>query len=131
MSPELDELLVKTFPLLYQDRNAPMNRTAMCWGFDVGDGWFSIIWHASQKIEKILREKYAGVEHPPRASQVKEKFGTMRFYMSSGDDDIWAITDAAEAASVGVCENCGALGSIRDDGWLRTLCDECHETRRD
>ena len=33
MKEELDKKLVKAFPLLYGDRSAPMQSTAMCWGF--------------------------------------------------------------------------------------------------
>ncbi len=39
MKEELDKKLVEAFPLLYGDRNAPMQTTCMCWGFP-GDGWF-------------------------------------------------------------------------------------------
>ena len=43
MKQELDELLCAKYPLIFKDRNAPMTQTAMCWGFDCGDGWFTII----------------------------------------------------------------------------------------
>jgi hypothetical protein len=43
MKKELDELLCKKYPEIFKDRYAPMNQTAMCWGFDCGDGWYNII----------------------------------------------------------------------------------------
>lgn len=43
MREELDAKLVADYPELYRDRNAPMNQTAMCWGFDCGDGWYQLI----------------------------------------------------------------------------------------
>ena len=43
MKQEFDELLCKQYPKIFRDRHAPMTETCMCWGFDVGDGWFNII----------------------------------------------------------------------------------------
>jgi hypothetical protein len=40
---ELDEALCARYPLIFKDRNADMRTTAMCWGFDCGDGWYNII----------------------------------------------------------------------------------------
>lgn len=136
MSPELDKRLVETFPLLYRDRHASMRETCMCWGFDHGDGWFDIIWEASSKIEPIIAsliEKYKDdkdfQEYPPRATQVKEKFGTLRFYMSSETVEISKIIDEAESKSEVTCEDCGKPGVLRKGGWLRTLCDEHSQGR--
>jgi len=45
MKQELDNKLVKAFPLLYGDRNAPKQSTAMCWGFpgdDCHENWDEI-----------------------------------------------------------------------------------------
>jgi hypothetical protein len=54
MNQELTLRLVKRFPVLYQDYRSPMTQTAMCWGFDHGDGWFEIIWQLSLAIEEEL-----------------------------------------------------------------------------
>lgn len=43
MNHRYDKYLVKKYAPLYQDRNASMTHTAMCWGFEVGNGWFNII----------------------------------------------------------------------------------------
>ena len=43
MRKELDEALCAKYPLVFRDRHAPMQATAMCWGFDCGDGWYTII----------------------------------------------------------------------------------------
>ena len=43
MKKELDEELCRKYPLIFADRNKPMTETAMCWGFDCGDGWYTII----------------------------------------------------------------------------------------
>jgi hypothetical protein len=63
----------------------------------------------------------------PRASQVKEKFGTLRFYMDHGCEEIWQHISQAERESAVTCEDCGAYGEIREGGWIRTLCNDCEK----
>ncbi len=148
MTPEKDNELCQKFPLLYADRAGSMRTTAMCWGFDCGDGWFDLVYKLSEKLEKII-EKYqcdicgnAGKEgHKPacqwklegygfpRASQVKEKFGTLRFYMTHESPEMWVAIELAEELSAKTCEVCGNEGSLRDNGWWRTLCDQCQNER--
>lgn len=43
MRKELDEQLCAKYPLIFKDRNAGMQNTAMCWGICTGDGWYTII----------------------------------------------------------------------------------------
>lgn len=43
MSPELDDALCKKYPEIFVDRRGKPSATAMCWGFDCGDGWYAII----------------------------------------------------------------------------------------
>jgi len=57
------------------------------------------------------------------ADQVKEKFGTLRFYYSGGDDVIDGMVQMAEAMSSVTCEECGAPGKTNDKGWLSTRCE--------
>ncbi len=43
MRKELDEALCAKYPLIFRDRHENMQVTAMCWGFECGDGWYNII----------------------------------------------------------------------------------------
>lgn len=127
MRNELDEKLVKAFPNLYSDRDADMMATCMCWGFNVGDGLFDLIWDLSSKLEPLI-VKYKA-EHPdeecyPRALQVKEKFGGLRFYMTSATDEMWDLISEAEHKSYRICEVCGKKGRVRNRGWLKALCNK-------
>jgi len=60
------------------------------------------------------------------AIQIKEKFGTLRFYYNGGDDTIGGMVRMAESMSSVTCEECGNPGKTRGPGWIRTLCDH-HE----
>lgn len=125
MNKEHDELLCKKFPNLYRNRCGKMTETCMCWGFECGDGWFQLIYDLSEKLE-------AGILKLPEedrqfccASQVKEKYGTLRFYMHSSTDEMDKFITEAEHNSAEICEVCGAPGKLRAKyGWFYTSCEE-------
>lgn len=152
MKKELDEALCKKYPKIFRDRYGDMRTTAMCWGMCVGDGWYNIIdnacWLVQQHIDharktraRILRKKRKGealhewevseltCKLPSQvvATQVKEKFGTLRFYYSGGDSYCDGIIEMAEAMTADTCEECGALGKSNDGGWISVRCNPCRE----
>lgn len=126
MSSELDKKLVKAFPNLYADRNASMKETAMCWGFECGNGWFELIWNLSQALEKLIlllpeeeRSKY-------RAWQVKKKYGSLRFYMTYTNAAMSKLINKAEDDSEKICEVCGEPGTLNNvDNWISCRCKKC------
>ena len=56
--------------------------------------------------------------------QVKEKFGTLRFYYTGGDDQIYGMVRMAESMSGVTCEECGKPGTSTSGGWIKTACPE-------
>lgn len=128
MSPELDKKLVDDFPLTFRDRNADLMKTAMCWGFECGNGWEPLIRQACEKLEPLIVKhiKEAGKLdlYPPCASQIKEKYGTLSFYLTSGTDEMYEIVEKAERKSGTICETCGAKGKLRGRGWYYTACNK-------
>lgn len=96
-------------------------------------GWTRIIERACEGIAaRLSLEEDALV----CISQTKEKFGTLRFYVSAMGpdefmDDIHAIASWAETASENRCCATGRPGEIRGQGWYLTLCDEMEALRRD
>lgn len=126
MSPYNTKRLQSLFPLLY--RAMPLDRFSAnspllpsCYTFECGDGWFNLILRLSQSIT----EHAQAIGMDVRATQVKEKFGEIRFYVDVGDDEIFRLVDVAEAESVTICEVCGATGSLVKAGWWRTRCEAC------
>jgi hypothetical protein len=80
--------------------------------------------------EKRLAEIVAGdfrqvPESIPQVTldQVKEKFGTLRFYYTGGDDVIDGMVRMAESMSGVTCEECGNPGERRGGGWIYTACN--------
>jgi len=77
MKSELDEKLVKKYPIIFKDRYKDPQQTCMCWGFP-GDGWYDLIDKLCWDITKIIEDYKIDVT----AVQVKEKFGGLRFYVT-------------------------------------------------
>jgi hypothetical protein len=89
-------------------------------GNEVGVGWHALV----QPL--IERCKTEGVE----IFQIKEKFGTLRFYVDTASDELHDAIAAAEKQSAHTCEHCGEPGRLRDGNWLRTLCDAHAKTKQ-
>jgi len=131
MKQEFDELLCKKYPKMMVNRNLPMTETCMCWGFACGDGWFNILDQLMDNIQHHIdwKNKKGPVVAQVTLDQVKEKFGTLRFYYSGGDDYISGMVAMAEAMSGVTCEECGSPGKRVGSGWVTTLCEAHAEAR--
>lgn len=77
-----------------------------------------------EEVEKYRLEMEKAKKYVPTVVQVKEKFGTLRFYIDRGTDEHYNYIRFAEAMSAVTCETCGAPGKIRGRGWYYTACDE-------
>lgn len=131
MKQELDELLCEKYPKMMVNRDKPMMETCMCWGFSCGDGWFNILNQLMGNIQHHIdwKNKKEEVVAQVTLDQVKEKFGTLRFYYSGGDDVIDGMVRMAESMSGVTCEECGSPGKRVGGGWVTTLCEAHAEAR--
>jgi hypothetical protein len=122
MKKELDDKLCNAFPNLYADRHASMRETCMCWGFP-SDGWFDIIWRLSEKLEAEILKMPEEARKLCKASQVKEKYASLRVYLTCSTDIMEGFISEAEKESEITCETCGEPGKMRGKGWYYTACD--------
>jgi len=125
---EFAKQMEEKYPLMYgKDPNDAFGYG----GFAVGPGWWPIIATLSANIQHYLDWKNKEKEVVPQVKvrQVKEKFGGLRFYYDGGDEYISGMETMAEAWASYSCEECGAPGTRRSGGWIRTLCDT-HEAER-
>lgn len=118
-----------------------VNRFAPGWGkwIDVSGGWDDLIVELDKKLAEIDPDY---VLH-----QCKEKFGGLRYYTAhhrgtcdAGDNESYSahidcnfsnLIRQAEAKSFTICEECGKDGTLREGGWIRTLCDQCELKRQE
>ncbi len=122
MSPELDDLLCTKYSKIFARRHLSKTQSAMYWGFQCEDGWFQLL---DDLCDKLQRRTDVDGDPQLEALQVKEKFGGLRFYVSSATDEQRALIQSAESLSNRTCEECGADGKLdRTGGWFSTRCRE-------
>jgi len=115
-----EEKFMELAPRLFADH---------CW-IDCGTGWDCILEDLCRNLEKIINVKieagyWSEMDHPV-ATQIKEKFGTLRFYISSGTDAMFDLIEEAESESSQTCEQCGCQGKMRQAHlWYSVRCDTC------
>jgi hypothetical protein len=89
----------------------------------VGAGWVPIL--------ARLATDLSAMGWDGSVSQIKEKFGSLRFYANAvgvPDELHEAFSERiikAELESQTTCETCGEAGTLRAGGWYKTLCDVC------
>jgi hypothetical protein len=126
MKAELDKQLCEKYPKIFRDRNADMRTTAMCWGFEHGSGWYWLINQLCNHIQSYI-DLNPHLKIPQVvATQVKEKYGGLRFYYKGGDKHIAGAVSLAEHLSYSICEECGSTHNVtQTKGWVYTMCEEC------
>lgn len=148
MDKELNEKLFAIEPKWFIRDN--LRVSLMGFGFEVGNGWYNLLecllkmakwnqthwddnknWALKQQAEGKVHEVYKKYLEPNavnpfdgfHVSQVKEKFGQLRFYYSGGDGEFHGAVEFAEILSGRICEECGVPGILRGGGWVYTSCE--------
>jgi len=140
MNGQLDRQLVEEYPKIFAQRNLGEMETNMCWGFQCDDGWYWLIDQLCASLQWDIDHN----QYPQAvATCVKEKFGTLRFYIApihvEWQDQLAnrAIGDQlsvqegmirlAQSMSARICENCGSTQDVKLRGkhWVKTLCEDC------
>jgi hypothetical protein len=124
MQKELEQRLVERWPTWFQTEG-DFRHTAMTRGFEHGDGWFEILWRLCVDLEPLVTEMERASGRKFEVLQVKEKFGGLRFYVNCRRNEaIRQRIGIAADESFHTCEVCGQPGTLREERWIKTLCDE-------
>ncbi len=136
--------LQKEFPEILKKLGGDPAKTcmsAMHGGISIGDGWIPSL--------RTLFE-YCQFQHDTNgypqlvADQIKEKFGTLRFYYifehcsiekykgrsDRSSEILEGAIDFVEMLTKSICEECGQPGKMRSDGWIRVRCDKCENKQK-
>jgi hypothetical protein len=114
------------FPLVFRkltpdgyQRSTPLGERAI----ECGPGWYALVAQLARTLERQIQHLPAKEQQRVYCVQVKEKFGGLRFYMSSKTPAMAAAIERAVQKSFRICEDCGRPGKVRNRrGWLTTLC---------
>jgi len=134
MKKELQNKLFESYPKIFRQKDLDKTVTAMCYGIGCGDGWYSLIdtmcGNIKNQMDNVNRNKPGDKHLICEATQVKEKFGGLRFYVQGSDDFIDGIIDLAESMSYRICSQCGNASTPNEKkrGWIYTLCNNCKVT---
>lgn len=136
MNEKLEQKLFDKFPKIFQKKDLDMSMTCMCWGIDTPDSWYNIIQKLCEKLQwDTDNNNYPQVV----AEQVKEKFGTLRFYygldniqklseerLTHNEGYIEGVVSVYEDITSGICSECGSNKDVTSTrGWVRYLCGDC------
>jgi hypothetical protein len=92
-------------------------------GIECNSGWFfmiEILLSWADEWNKTVPEEQKIV-----VKQIKEKYGTLRFYFIGGNDKFRGMVEMAEILSGCICEICGNPGSKNVSGYITTQCISC------
>jgi hypothetical protein len=111
-----------------EESNTPKDPFSL-FGIEHGYGWYGL---TLPIIEEIRLYNIANPDNQIYIDQIKEKFGSLRIYVSGEPDYLDAMIKKAEYESNYICEICGARGNTEKiDGWYWTLCDDHKKARID
>ena len=161
MTKELEKKLEEAFPFMRKGKTLKQQRAEnyvddlySAFGVECQDGWYDLIYELCEEIMKAYTDE--GRPMDMVVDQIKEKYGTLRFYYHFGgqsetiqsldvmgvggirmmsksapfEDKIASIVAKYEEKSAHICEDCGSPGVLRPDlGWVLTLCDACYEQK--
>lgn len=129
-----EEQILKKYPKIFRQKDLPMTETAMCWGLEIGEGWHWLVDNLCGCIQSYIdhNAKYDPKITQVEATQVKEKFGGLRFYTNGSCDRIDGMIWLAEYLSNYICENCGSTKDVTQnrEGWIKSLCRECRKEKK-
>lgn len=116
MDTELQEQLFQRYPAIFAERTLPDTETAMCRGIEAGNGWFHLIDGLCARLQ--WETDHNGAPQVV-ATQVKEKYGTLRFYRHESSEAQSAMIELAVELSGRICDVCGSPGASVNVGRIR------------
>ncbi len=113
MSQEANNLIAG-FPLVFKSLQH----------VECGDGWIPLLKALCEVLENEIEQMPSELQPDFFATQIKEKFGALRFYMNRTTPYMRGAVAMAEHMSYTVCEECGDPGAPCSVRWIRTLCEK-------
>ena len=134
MTREENKALCERYPFL-----VPSNRWTgkVVEGFDYSyteldampDGWRKAFGEAM--CEEIMNElKESNALEGYRITQIKEKYGSLRWYSNYFTDGLRKIIGKYETLSRHTCIDCGAPATVVTTWWISPYCDGCNPVHK-
>lgn len=105
-----------------------MNTPFELFNIECGKGWECLYKPLFEYIENY--NKFKAEDEHIIVTQVKEKFGGLRFYVNFHTEELMEMINRAENESYLICETCGSRENVgRKGGWIETICYDCVKKR--
>ena len=90
------------------------------------DGWRAVF---GEQLCEELREELIKANYLDkyRITQIKEKYGSLRWYDNGNTEKGYEIIRKYEKLSYKTCINCGRPATKISTGWISPYCDKCAE----
>lgn len=124
---ERDFQFFNRHPTVFRNTLGNDRSCVSAWGLEVGDGWIQLLDGLCADLARVIEAQ--GLDGFV-VTQIKEKFGGLRFYTQGGNAETQDLVNAAQDASWGICEQCGKPGKTRTHVTFFAACDECASKRR-
>lgn len=160
MKQEFETKLAEKYPFMRRMKSIDEQKletgyvynTFWAYGYEHGSGWYELLCAMCEEIVEAYRRENEPLDIV--VEQVKEKFGSLRFYYSVAGinrhyhaidclgqggfrispvrkpvhREVAHIVQRYEQKSKTICEKCGKHGLLRSDlRWVMTLCDDCYK----
>ena len=125
MKPDKFKKLVEECPEMFvhftEKTNGPFY--PIKFGAECGSGWDKLI----EILTKMIYSYCKNNNKPfPQITQIKEKYGGLRYYVDGASDYIFGMISFAEDMSYYICERCGSMENVyQTKGWIETVCEKC------
>jgi hypothetical protein len=98
---------------------------------EINEGWLPLFCAAASVVRYYNKQCKLEGDQRITINTVKEKFGSLRIYLSMGEapghaaEKVYSEVDGICAVSNFMCEFCGKAGALcSHNGWLKTSCHE-------
>ena len=130
---EMDEIIAK-YPKIFTDYEGNPGRV----NWSIPEGWNQIVdWMCGCIQDYIDHTKtYSKGEAPispaqVQCTQIKEKFGGLRFYTFGHNEVVDGMIKFAEYLCEKICVNCGSMEDVEmsKGGWISPYCKKCRDKK--
>lgn len=141
-SEEFDKLMRERFPRFFIQRDLGMEESCMYFGFEIGKGWYPLLYELCEKLDVVCQPYGIFLEF----TQIKEKFGSGRFYYQTSANPYFEPDESTEERRktalqiIGdliseyenkadkICASTGKYYSYKiTTGWVSDVCLEAFE----
>jgi hypothetical protein len=95
------------------------------WKYEVPQGWVALCEELAEKLDKILEALSEEEKENYELLQVKEKFGSLRWYDNWHNEEMHQLIRQYEYKTERTCCVCGKMATKITLGWVTPFCDEC------